>query len=301
MTKVYIYFLFIFLSARTYASSCCGGGGSSSMIITADNKMEMSLGYSFRKDIGQTNSQGYSSLNSEQIRDESQNVDLGIHYQLLDYWQLASRVSLKSKDIKKSGKTEIETGLGDIDIQATYEYLPEYNYSLWKPRGFLYSKLSIPTSKSLYDSQSTLFTDVRGAGLYSFSIGHFHLKKWGGWTVKLSTEVSRFFGKTYTNLKLEDYHKLLVSMGMSYAPENSDFSFGLNDTFSYQTPKKTTGTISSNSKKEYFWELGFFINYLQNRENLWSLSYSDSTLLGDSINSPLYRSVTLSYTYSLEL
>jgi hypothetical protein len=301
MIKIYLIFLFIILSARSYASSCCGGGGSSSMIITADNKMEMSLGYSFRKDIGLTNSQGYSSLNSEQIRDESQNVDLGIHYQLLDYWQLASRVSLKSKDIKKSGKSESETGLSDIDIQASYEYLPEFNYSLWKPRGFLYSKLSIPTSKSLYDSQTPLFTDVRGAGLYSFSVGHFHQKKWGEWTVKLSTEVSHFFGKKYSNLKLEDYHKLLVPMGVSYAPENSDFSFGVNDTFTYQTPKKTTGTISSTSQKEYFWELGFFVNYMQNREAIWSLSYSDSSLVGKSINSPLYRTVSLSYAYSVEI
>ena len=271
------------------------------MIITADNKMEMSLGYSFRKDIGQTNKQGYSTLNSNQIKDESQTIDLGIHYQLLEYWQLASRVSLKSKDIKKSGKAESETGLGDIDLQATYEYLPEYSYSLWKPRGFIYSKLTIPTSKSLYDSESTLYTDVRGAGLYSFSVGHFHLKKWGEWTLKFSTEVARFFGKTYPNYKLEDYHKVLVPMGVGYAPENSDFSFGVNDTFSYQTPKKTSGSISSTSQKEYFWELGFFVNYMHNRESLWSLSYSDSSLVGNSVNSPLYRTVALSYSYSLEL
>lgn len=297
----YFLVLFILFSLKAFSSSCCGGGSSSSMIITGDNRAEMSLGYSYRSDIGQTNQDGRAILNNAQIKDQRQNITLQGQYQVSESWQLASKLSLVDKSLKKSGLKENNTGPGDIDLQATYEYLPEYTYSDYKPRGFVYSKASIPTSKSLYDSESNIFSDVRGTGLYSLGLGNFLLKKLDTVTLKLTIEWNHYFGKRYARYKLHDYEKFVLPLGLAYTYPDSDFTFGLTDTFSYQTGKTLSGEIESKSSQEYFWELSPFVNYSPNRNEIWSLSYSDSSLQGKNINSPLYRTVAFNYTYVFAL
>lgn len=297
----YFLALFILFSSKVFSSSCCGGGSSSSMIITGDNRAEMSLGYSYRSDIGQTNQDGWATLNSDQIKDQRQSINVQGQYQATERWQLASKLSLVDKNLNKSGLKENNMGPGDVDLQATYEYLPEYTFSDYRPRGFVYSRATIPTSKSLYDSQSNIFSDVRGTGLYSLSLGNFLLKKLNTVTLKLTTEWTHYFGKTYSQFKLHDYEKFSLPLGFAYTHPDSDFTFGLTDTFSYQTGKTLTGEINSKSSQEYFWEVSPFVNYSPNRNEIWSLSYSDSTLIGKSINSPLYRIVSLNYSYVFAL
>lgn len=297
----FYFILFLFLSKNAFSSSCCGGGSSSSMIITGDNKAEISLGYSYRSDLGQTNKEGFSILNNKNIKDERQNIIFLGEYQILELWQLASKFTMVDKNLHKSGLREKNFGLGDIEFQLTYEYLPAYVYSEYKPRGFFYGKLTIPTSKSLYDSQSNIFADVRGTGLYSLSIGNFLLKTFNTLTLKITTEWSHFFGKTYSQYKLHDYEKFSIPLGIAYTPLHSAFTFGLTDTFSYQAEKKFTGDAQLKSSHEYFWEVNAFINYSTNRNEIWSLSYNDSTLIGKNVNSPLYRTIGFNYSYVFAL
>ena len=99
--KIILFLITILFSSKILASSCCGGGSSSSMIITADNRAELSLGYSFRKDIGQTNKNGWSTLNSDQIKDEKLSLNLQGQYQVSDSFQLASKISFVEKNLKK--------------------------------------------------------------------------------------------------------------------------------------------------------------------------------------------------------
>jgi hypothetical protein len=299
--KYFYLFSFIFLSFYIHASSCCGGGSSSSLIITGDNKAEMSLGYSKRFDIGQSNQDGFAVLNAEKNLDHSQNINFQSEYQITDRVQLGTRFSIVDKSIVKSGMKENTKGLSDIEIQSTYEYLPDFTYSEYRPRGFVYIKLSIPTSKNLYNSTSSVFSDVRGTGIYSLSAGNFFIKKINSYTFKLTFEWSHLFGKSYPYFKSHDYDKFNIPLGLAFTPLNTDFTFGLTDTFNYQFGKKLSGEINSNSPYEYFWDLSLFVNYSPNRNDLWSLSYSDSTLIGKSINSPLYRTIGLNYTYAIEL
>jgi hypothetical protein len=297
----YFLVLLTLFSTNAFSSSCCGGGSSSSLIITGDNRAEMSLGYSLRNDIGQTNQDGWSTLNSDKIKDQKQIVSVQGQYQVSEFGQVATKLTLVNKILRKSGLDESEIGLGDVDLQGTYEYLPEYTFSNYKPRGFVYSKISIPTSKSLYNSESSIFTDVRGTGLYSLSLGNFFLKRLDNITLKCTTEWTHYLGKTYSQFKLHDYEKFVFPLGIAYSPPESNFTLGLTDTFSYQMGKTLTGNINSKSTQEYFWELNTFVNYSPNRNEIWSLSYSDSTLQGKNINSPLYRSGALNYTYVFEL
>jgi len=298
--KYLLIFLF-FISNNLFASSCCGGGGSSSLIITADNRAEMSLGYSYRKDLGQTNSEGYSNLNNNNTKDQTKRLTLQGQYQFKDYWQVGAKLGMAEKNFAKSGQSEVNRGLSEIDLQITHEYLPEYIYNAYKPRAFVYVKSSIPFSKSLYDSNSKINSDVYGSGLYSFGFGHLLFKRWDEITLKLGLEWNHLFGKNFAQFKLHDYEKWMIPFGVSHSFNDTDLSLSLTSTFNYQSGKRQTGTINSLSSSERFWDLSTSLTYSHTRYELWSLSYSDSTLIGESINSPLYRSVGLNYSYVFEI
>lgn len=291
----------LLFSQKILAASCCGGGSSSSMIITSDNRREISIGFTSRTDIGQTDQNGWSTFNNHQIIDGKSIFNLQYGEQVAENFQLGVKTAIAEKHVKKSGKDEKTQGFTDLELQTTYEYLPEYTFHPYKPRGFIYTKLSIPLSKSIYNSQSSILSDVRGSGLYSASLGNFLIKKLDLVTLKVGFEFTKTFAKQFSEFKLDSYHRYTIPIGIAYAFNQSDFSIGFTNTFSYTDEKKFIGNNLSNSHFERFWDSNIFLNYSPNRQVIYGLSYSDSSIFGESINSPLYRSVALNYTYAQEI
>lgn len=297
----YLALLFIFLSKSLFASSCCGGGSSSSLIILGDNKEEWALGLAWRNDLGQTDREGIALFHDDSIIDQQSTLHFQYQRQMNDSFQLAIKSSLVQKTMKKQGRREKSQGLGDLDLQVNFEFMPEYTYSTYRPRGFIYSKLTIPNSRSLYNSHSSLYSDVRGHGLYTLSLGTSFIKKVKNYSLKAGIEGQHFFGQHFPGGRLKDYHKILFPLGIVYTLESSPFSTGLTTTWNFQEEKSVEGQYASTSSKEYFWDFSTFVNWSVNRKETWGISYSDSTILGKNINSPLYRSFGITYTWAQEL
>lgn len=300
MKTVFAFFFFTYASLAI-ASSCCGGGTSSSMIITGDNAHELNIGFGHRNDLGQTDAEGWAKFHDSRTKDQQSSLSIQYQQIIKDEFQLAGKITFIDKNIRKQGRVENKSGPGDFELQGTWEFLPERTYSLVKPRGFLFSKASLPNSRSLYDSRSVVFSDVRGSGLYTISLGTFFLKRFSVVTIKAGAEVQHLFGRRFPDGKLSDYNKIILPLGASYAFEDLPLSLGVNSTWNYHAEKKFSGSLASVSGKEYFWETGTFLNWSVNREETWGLSYADSTLVGKNINSPLYRSYSLIYTLATAL
>ena len=294
--KTILILISLLTSLNAMASSCCGGGSSSSMIITGDNQNEYSLSLSQKNDLGTTDSQGYSTLNNQSVLDQQSAYSFQFQHLFTERLQGGIKTSFIEKQIRKQNRFENESGLGDIELQGSFEFLPEFTYSAYKPRGFVYLKGSIPNSHSLYNSNSAIFSDVRGSGLYTLSVGSFFIKHLSNWSLKAGTEAQHFFGKKFSGVNLDSYQKYYLPLGVAYSNQNWPVTLGVNSTFNYQTAKKLTGLVNSKSNVEYFWELGTFVNWTINREETLGLSISDSSLVGKNINSSLYRTIGLSYT-----
>ncbi len=286
----------LLITTNLFASSCCGGGSSSSMIITGDNQSEYSLSYSQRNDIGSTDSKGYSTLNNQSVLDQQSAYSFQFQHLFSDRLQAGIKTSFVEKQIRKQNRFENESGIGDIELQSSFEFLPEFTYSDYKPRGFVYLKGTIPNSNSLYNSNSAVFSDIRGSGLYTLSVGSFFIKHFSNLTLKAGSEVQHLFGKKFSGVNLDSYQKAYLPLGFAYSNQSWPVTLGVNSTFNYQTAKTLTGSVNSKSNVEYFWELGTFLNWSINREETLGLSFSDSSLIGKNINSSLYRAVGLSYT-----
>src|SRR5690606_35595419 len=87
----------------------------------------------------------------------------------------------------------------DIGLLVGYEYLPDWNYNPWRPRGIGYVSLSIPTGRSVYQSTDKWGLDASGKGLWGLGIGTALIKAWGIWDVGFQGEVHRFFSRTFEN------------------------------------------------------------------------------------------------------
>lgn len=285
----------------SFAASCCGGGSGSSVIILGDNSQEFSFGYAFRNDIGQTDNAGFSSLHSSSIVDTQKIYNLQFTRVYFDRFQLAVKTGVTTKVLDKQGRQENKSGMQDVELQNIFEFLPEYSYSALKPRGFTYLKLTIPMSKSLYDSESALFSDVRGPGFYGLGSGLLFTKKVSQFSFKSGMEYQYFFGKEYSLAVLRDYYKVNIPFGISYGMESLPLILSLNSTWNYQSSKELVGRIQSKSPSEYFWDLNISSAYKLSDQSSVALSYSDSSIIGKSFNSPLYRTVGLSYNYGWAL
>lgn len=296
------FFIFLFLiSLNSYASSCCGGGSSSSLIIVGDKKSELAIGLSRKSDFGQTDINANAHYNNKSNRDYSYNLNTQFAYQISDYSQIATKFSLIYKDLKKSKFKKQNFGFGDFEFQYSYEFLPEFGHSLIKPRGFIYTKIIIPSSKNMFNSNQTLKEDVRGFGYYGMTLGHFYTKKLNSLNLKFAMEWTHYFGVSHNQMKQKGFEKITMPLGLSYDLSKLPTTIGLTQTFNYQTIKKITGRIHSNSHQEQYWEMNFYANYSPNSLDMYTISYSDSSLIGKSINSPLYRSFGINYTRSWDL
>lgn len=289
------------LPAFANASSCCGGGSSSSLIILGDNRTEFGFGISKRSDFGQTNSTGYSYLNGNQITDLKNTINLEMKHSFADYWQTAIKLGIAEKHIIKNNLDEKHTGLADFETQLSFEYMPEFNYDLIRPRGFIYSKFTIPFSKSIYDSNSAIQSDVLGNGFYTYSLGTLFVKKINDFQLKLSLELIHYFNRSFQNIKISDSNNFIIPVGISYAIPHSDFTIGASNSFNYSSSKKIKTEINTTTNTGRFIDTTLFINYSREGQSTYSLSYSDSSLIGESINSTLYRIVNLNYTYNIPL
>lgn len=297
--KFILLFLFILSAGNALASSCCGGNASSNQIIIGDNKYELSVRSSFRTDFGQTTDKG-KAIFYDDVKDHTYTTSFDASMFLTDYWQTGLKLGVAHKSIQKGSIQENQAGLTDLSLQLAHEFLPELYYSKWKPRGFLFLSTNIPFGKNLMTSKKLLRSDIRGNGFYSVGLGTLFVKKMGDFTNRFSIEFQKTFDAHEKENTLKSFNKYLFSTGSSY--QLTDFwNLGFLISWNYTKPKKIVGAINTRSLSDQYFDTSLFANYLITPESLLGFTYLDSSLLGKSRNSALYRQFTINYTYQIPL
>src|SRR5262249_2923010 len=80
---------------------------------------------------------------------------------------------------------------------AAYEVLPEWTYSEWRPRGWLYLQTVFPTGRAIQDPRLESPAGVRGQGVFQTALGLTLTKSWGAWDVFAAPELRRLYGRTF--------------------------------------------------------------------------------------------------------
>lgn len=283
----------------SFAASCCGGGANFPVLITGDFKSQVNSSLSYSSVIGDVDKGGTSTFRHADNNETTQTVKVDGSYLLSDYWQTGISIPIVKREKRVYGSHSESSGLGDVSAQLSFEFLPELRYSTWKPRGFTFLNLTLPTAPSIYDFNDPLGADARGRGFYTIDLGVSFLKTRGAWDFTGSFSIfqplnKRFSSRTGESGMIYSTPGVSVLLGAGYTPRvTSPWRFGLSLSPRYEGRKVIETSTSSASEAQMVWDTGSSVSYLYEKELAFSAQYLDQTLLGPAQNTTLSRTISV--------
>jgi hypothetical protein len=274
------------------AASCCGAGFTIPSIITSDDKAQLALSYTYSKVHADVLPNG--DWRERRQDDHSQIVKLEGAHIFEDRWQAGLSLSFQQRQ-RSGAMADQARGLGDITGQLGYEYLPDWNYNPYRPKGIGYLSLIAPTGRSVNESTDGSGIDARGRGFWGIGLGTILTKNWGGWDANSNLEIHQSFPKSVHNQQIDG--TLHPGRGGSFALGSgfnwNDVRLGGLINWIYEDPINVNGTPASTGSLQRYCNGTIVLSYLLETNATASISYTDQTLLGSPSNTTLSKSVTL--------
>jgi hypothetical protein len=275
------------LSEPAFAAACCGGGVAAPNIITGDDRAQVALSASRAKIVDDVNEDGTWRKRQETETNESLRIE-GAHL-LSDRWQLGGAIPI----VTRARDTARSSGLGDVSADVAYEYLPEWEYNPYRPKGIGYIQLTVPTGKSVYEDTSGL--DARGRGFWAIGLGTLLTKGWGNWDVTASLDLHRSLSKVVRTPLLNGTVKpgfgAGISAGLGY--NWARWRAGGTLTWTYEDPVEIESETVMTGSLQRSVTATLALSYLYSDQWSMTANVSDQTLFGSPVNTSLSRSAML--------
>ena len=292
--KPLLILLFSLLLGRqmALAAACCGGGFAAPSLITGDDQGQLTTSYSFSQVVDEVgnNSMWYPQSNYQY----SQTYKIEGAHILADQWQAGFSLPLVSRSMNLSSSS----GLGDVSGTLGYEFLPDWDYNPWRPRGLGFVQITLPTGRSVNESTEAFQLDSRGRGFYALGIGTLLTKIIHKWDIFVELDIHHSFPKDYSN---SQSHGTVSpgqggNLGGGVGFNLSAWRLGTGLTWTYEDPIGVAGTINSPGAAQQLATATLSASCMIG--NVWttSLVYSDQTLFGSPLNSSLGRGFAISVT-----
>jgi hypothetical protein len=280
------------LSNQIIAAPCCGSGFTIPSIITSDDKAQLATSYTYSRIHADVFTNGDWRRREEKDVTEIYKIE-GAHI-FKDLYQFGISVPYQ-KRTREGAQADSSAGLGDISLQLGYEYLPDWDYNPYRPKGIGYLSLILPTGKSIYESDDGSGIDARGRGFWGLGGGTVLTKSWGSWDANFNFEAHYSFPKEVSNDTtigtVKPSYGGSSALGTGYNWESIRFG-GLINWF-YEAPTDVTGTTPSEGTLKRYASGSLLLSYLFKSNESIVLSYSDQTLFGSPLNTSLSKSITL--------
>lgn len=280
-----------FFTLSVKAAPCCAGSAALPSLITGDEARVLNLSLSYSDVIGDAPAQGKGLpvfRDQYSVREVRKSFQLGFASLISDRWQVGAFLPVIQNDLSSTALQESHTQLGDISSTVAFETLPEYEYSLWKPRIYSFLQWVVPTGRSIRNSQTRLASDVSGLGYHQLHFGSLLIKRWSDWDANFVFKIGRDlnFNGTLLNSSL--------GLGYSFAER---WRLGTSLETSSVSPQ-VIDQIKTASK--LVWNTSATLTFLMGSESSLILGYVDQTLIGPAFNTTLARAGSLSLQHRFE-
>lgn len=283
---------FIFLmTQKSFSAACCGGGFAAPSIIAGDDKAQLTTSFTNTEVVvDNVDSSGIWRKSQQHQKIKTLRFE-GAHI-FKDRYQFGFSIPVLQRE--QFGQTY--SGLGDMAMSLGYEYLPDWNYNPYRPKGIGYLQLITPTGKSKAESEVGGL-DSRGNGFWALGFGTLLTKSWGAWDLFSNLDLHRSFSKEIDTNSLQGRLNpgLGGNLGIGVGYNLKDYRIGSSITWTYEDPIQVENRIGV-TQDGYVERYGTFVanvSYLVSPEWSGTFSYSDQTLFGEPINTSLGRGLAL--------
>ncbi len=274
------------------AAPCCGAGFAIPSIITSDDKAQVAVSYSYSKIHADVFTNG--DWRRRQEKDVTETYKLEGAHIFNDRYQFGVSAPYQ-KRTREGAQADSSAGLGDVSLQLGYEYLPDWDYNPYRPKGIGYLSLIVPTGRSIYESKDGSGIDARGRGFWGLGAGTVLTKSWGPWDANFNFEGHYSLPKKVSNDTTKGTVKPSYGGSTSLGGGHNwkSWRMGALINWFYEAETDVTGTTASEGQLKRYAAGSVLLSYLfQSNESL-VLSYTDQTIFGSPFNTSLSKSITL--------
>jgi hypothetical protein len=292
--------LSVFKINLLFAAPCCSRNSSVPIVIAGDDEAQVNFGHSVGTVVAQ--------VPTSDSPDSSQYVltsRLEAAFLLSDRFQAGVGLPLVYNRYTSGAGTSSSVGIGDIKFSLAYEVMPVWSYSDWKPQGYLFSMITAPTGRSLYDSVSGS-TDITGNGYFAASLGALFLKRWTLWDVFFVPEVHYGLPRHYQEEGaihvVQPGFGGSLGLGIGYSPRGGNLRIGMRVQPRLDQTSLISGPRALDSDRGWISNCDAAIDlaYMLGSHDTIMVSYLDQTVLGYASNTTLTRSVGINYQHRWE-
>jgi hypothetical protein len=285
-------------SGSALAAPCCSAGSAAPTILTGDDSAQLSASIAHSQVIGDAPAAGIPVFRADGDNELTQTLRIEGALLVSDRWQVGASIPFVRRSRSTSSiPGSSASGLGDILFSGAYEALPEWEYSAWKPRGFVFSQVTVPTGPSIHESvfssNDPWGLGARGRGFYSLGAGALFIKAWGDWDGSILAEAHRPLPRQ----GLSPSWGGSVALGGGYSARRLPLRAGVSISPIYEGAVRAGLDDGSSrlSDRQLVWNASLQLAWMINRSSTLNGVYTDQTLLGPARTVSLSRSVALSY------
>lgn len=277
-------------AARAGGAPCCGSTAAVPALLNGDDRFQISSALSLGRGIADADTAGDIERRASNDVENLYAFRLDVASLLTDRLQAGVSLPYVYRDRKQDDVAASASGLGDVAVNLGYEFLTDWSYSAWRPRGHAFVQLRVPTGASAIDESSLFSVHVRGRGYYSVGAGVLLTKSWGDWDVALVGELHRAFPRTKRFEFVPGWGgSLTVNAGVS--PWTGPVRLGVTLGSRFEEGVATHGDSEHQAPGQDAIATGAQLSYLFNEEWSASLILTDESLIPVAMNTSLYRTV----------
>ncbi|MCB0408244.1 MAG: hypothetical protein KDD34_08575 [Bdellovibrionales bacterium] len=292
-----ILLIFIFVSFRAWGGSCCGQVPTSFTVLSQEQPLSVLASYSLSETEGRVFNSDDFYVWSDKER-VIQTYQLGLAGSLFYRHQIFFNTSLQQGKYSDPGGAGVSQHLSDTQVGYTYETLPEYSFSYWKPIVYFSLIGNLPTGKSAYEkSDLSEGADVTGYNQWGLGLGVTLRKVYFPLTLTLQVKTLKLFSKQFESVQVSDFYDHSVAFLSNYVTRFYDIGFNLGVTF-HQISERKVSTVNQPSGVSQ--STTVLLGLQKVLTDAWSggVTYADETLLGRPRNTVLNKTYSLYFNYS---
>lgn len=268
---------------RAGAAACCGGGVSLPALIQGDERGQVSVQL-LRQEmlVDHVDTEGLWRNTGVPAATETLRIE--------GAWLLSDRThaGFVLPVVRRTRLDERHAGLGDVAGSLGYEFLPDWDYNPYRPKGVAYLQAVLPTGHGRAESERGGL-DSRGQGFAALGAGVVLTKAWGAWDALAGGELHHGFAKDVANAQLQGRLRPgwggQAQLGGGY--NTRAWRFGALATWTHEDPVDLEGPSPRSGRRERYATATLSAGYMAAADWSVTLSYVNQTWLGRPENTSL--------------